>query len=63
MMQFLITGAVIALGVIIYSAWNSDSADQNKNQESMKSGEQGCMWLFIFLGGIILVWIISQAIS
>lgn len=63
MTQFLVTGAVIALGVIIYSAWNSDSSDKRANEVLLKNGEQGCMWLFIFLGGIVLVWIISHAIS
>lgn len=62
-MQFLITGAVIALGVIIYSAWNSDSPDKRTNDVLAKNGEQGCMWLFIFLGGIILVWIITSIAS
>jgi len=60
MMQFLITGAVIALGVIIYSAWTSDTPDRSKKHESIKDGEKGCMWLFIFLGGIVLYWILTN---
>lgn len=60
MLSILITGAVIALGVIIYSAWNSDSRDRNKDLEHIKTGEKGCMWFFIFLAGIILVSIIKS---
>jgi|GEM_PF-3220332 len=63
MMNLLVLGAVIALGFIIYSAWNSDTSDQQKKEELHKTGEKGCMWLFIFIGGIILVWILTSVFS
>lgn len=55
MLNFLIFGAVIALGAVIYNTWNSDSNDRKKNQKHVDDGQSGCMWLLIFVGGIAIV--------
>lgn len=48
-------GAVIALGVVIYNTWNSDTGTTSQKQEMVDNGQKGCMWLLIFLGGIAIV--------
>lgn len=54
MLNLLILGAVIALGVVIYNMWNSDTGTTKQKQEMVDNGQKGCMWLLIFLGGIAI---------
>lgn len=63
MIKFLITGAVIALGVVIYNAWTGDEGSREEQQQKAKDGEKGCGWLFFFIAAIILVAILNAIID
>ncbi|MBV2228454.1 MAG: hypothetical protein KUL85_16480 [Sphingobacterium mizutaii] len=59
MLNFLIFGAVIALGVVIYNAWTGDEGSQSEQNQKLKDGEKGCGWLIFFIAAIILVAILT----
>ena len=56
MVGLLIIGAIIALGVMIYSSFPSDGATTAQQEHAkFKQGEKGCMWLLICIGGILII--------
>lgn len=62
MLTTLILGAVIAFVVILKNAGARDTDDKKTAKRRYKDGENGCMWLVIFIAGIILFLLLSNIV-